>query len=73
MRRPAALITKNYSCPFPHCEKVYGTDVSLNLHMKIKHNSGTKTEREALALEIILAEEKGELIEPTIVFPPGYL
>lgn len=41
--------------------------------MKIKHNSGTKTEREALALEIILAEEKGELVEPTIVFPPGYL
>jgi hypothetical protein len=62
VRRPAAQIPKNYLCPFPHCEKSYGTDVSLNLHMKLKHNSGTKTERETIALEIIMAEDRGENI-----------
>lgn len=49
VRRPSAQIVKSYECPFPNCDKNYGTDVSLNLHMKLKHNSGTKTERETLA------------------------
>ena len=53
------MIVKSYECPFLNCNKNYGTDVSLNLHMKLKHNSGTKTERENLAREIILAEERG--------------
>lgn len=53
------MIDKSYRCPFKDCLKPYGSDVSLNLHMKIKHNSGTKTEREALAKEICLGEEKG--------------
>ena len=43
------MIDKTYKCPFGDCGKPYGSDVSLNLHMKLKHNSGTKTEREALA------------------------
>ena len=43
MRRTADLIDKKFICPFEKCAKDYGTDVSLNLHMKIKHNSGTKT------------------------------
>ena len=30
--------------------KLYGSDVSLNLHIKIKHNGGNKTEREKLAV-----------------------
>jgi len=41
--------------------------------MKIKHNSGTKTEREALAKEVCLAEEKGVNIQVDLNFPPGYL
>jgi hypothetical protein len=41
--------------------------------MKIKHNSGTKTEREALAKEICLAEDKGIKIKIDLNFPPGYL
>ena len=49
------MIEKTYKCPFPQCDKNYGSDVSLNLHMKLKHNSGTKTEREALAREVCLA------------------
>ena len=43
MRRTSDLIDKKFICPFDKCAKDYGTDVSLNLHMKIKHNSGTKT------------------------------
>lgn len=33
--------------------KLYGSDVSLNLHIKIKHNGGNKTEREKLAVILI--------------------
>ena len=41
--------------------------------MKLKHNSGTKSEREALAKEICLAEERGEKVDVYLTFPPGYL
>lgn len=43
VRRTSNMIEKSYECPFPNCDKNYGSDVSLNLHMKLKHNSGTKT------------------------------
>jgi hypothetical protein len=67
------MIEKTFRCPFIDCGKLYGSDVSLNLHMKLKHNSGTKTERETLAKEICLAEEKGYKVEISLNFPPGYL
>ena len=43
VRRTSNMIEKSYECPFPNCDKNYGSDVSLNLHMKLKQNSGTKT------------------------------
>ncbi len=43
MRRTSDMIEKTFRCPFTDCSKLYGSDVSLNLHMKLKHNSGTKT------------------------------
>ena len=43
IRRTSDMIEKTYQCPFDKCGRTYGSDVSLNLHMKIKHNSGTKT------------------------------
>ena len=67
------MIEKSYQCPFDRCSRTYGSDVSLNLHMKLKHNCGTKTERENLAKEICLAEEKGIKIKPPINFPPGFM
>lgn len=67
------MIEKVYECPFEKCTRTYGSDVSLNLHMKLKHHSGTKTERETLAKEICLAEEKGIRIKVDLNFPPGYL
>lgn len=49
MRRCANEIVKSFKCPYGGCEKVYGSEGSLNLHMKIKHNAGSKTEREKAA------------------------
>ena len=73
IRRTSDMIDKVFQCPFERCSRTYGSDVSLNLHMKLKHNSGTKTERENLAKEICLAEERGTKVKVTLNFPPGYL
>jgi len=61
-------------CPYEGCNKLYGSDVSLNLHIKLKHNGGNKTEREKLARSIFLAKINGEKVpEVTLNLPPGYL
>jgi len=49
IRRPTIEIEKNHICPYTECKKLYGSEVSLNLHIKLKHNGGTKTDREKLA------------------------
>eukprot|EP01015_Nassula_variabilis_P019166 TRINITY_DN3205_c0_g1_i2.p1 TRINITY_DN3205_c0_g1~~TRINITY_DN3205_c0_g1_i2.p1 ORF type:complete len:216 (+),score=3.77 TRINITY_DN3205_c0_g1_i2:213-860(+) len=73
-RRTAAQIQKNYTCPYQGCNKTYGTDVSLNLHIKLKHNGGNKTEREKIARQVYLAKIKGEDIpDVDINLPPGYV
>lgn len=49
--------------------KYYGSDVSLNLHIKIKHNGGNKTERERMAVKLtffIVIFKKKILIESII-------
>jgi hypothetical protein len=51
-RRLAIEIEKNFTCPYERCYKVYGSDVSLNLHIKLKHNGGNKTDREKLAVNM---------------------
>lgn len=53
-RRLAIDIEKNFTCPYENCHKIYGSDVSLNLHIKLKHNGGNKTDREKLAVIISL-------------------
>jgi hypothetical protein len=50
MRRTAAEIEREFICPYPECGKLYGSEGSLNLHIKIKHNGGNKTEREKMAV-----------------------
>ena len=40
----------NNKCPYSNCTKIYATEVSLNLHIKLKHQGGTKTEREKYAV-----------------------
>ena len=42
----------NYECTYAGCHKVYGSAVSMNLHIKMKHNGGTKKEREAYAVHL---------------------
>ena len=44
------FINHSFQCPYPNCGKYYATEVSLNLHIKIKHKGGNKTEREKYAV-----------------------
>ena len=62
-RRTAKEINRQYICPYKNCQKVYGSEGSLNLHIKIKHNGGNKTDREKLAKTIIMAHMKGHLCQ----------
>lgn len=34
-----------YACTYSNCTRTYRSSVSMNLHIKIKHNGGTKKER----------------------------
>ena len=43
---------KNFPCPYLNCYKNYATEVSLNLHIKIKHNGGNKSERDRAAVNL---------------------
>ena len=58
-RRCNNEIKKGYTCPYSTCGKNYGSEGSLNLHMKIKHQAGSKTEREKYAREIVLIIRSG--------------
>jgi uncharacterized Zn-finger protein len=48
-RRTSHEIKKEFVCPYENCDKFFGSEGSQNLHIKIKHNGGTKTERDRLA------------------------
>ncbi|KAL4436172.1 hypothetical protein ABPG74_018156 [Tetrahymena malaccensis] len=37
IRRQAKLIDRSYICPYESCKKSYGTEGSLNQHIKLKH------------------------------------
>lgn len=77
MRRTAKEINRSYICPYDQCQKVYGSEGSLNLHIKIKHNGGNKTDREKLAMSLVAAHLNGtmtnqiELVDLNL--PPGTL
>ena len=72
-RRTATEIMKEFVCPFDACDKFFGSEGSQNLHIKIKHNGGTKTERDKLATQIIqaYAESAKHLDDkdPNVVIP----
>ena len=65
-RRRAEDVEKTYSCPYDNCQKSYGTEVSLNLHIKLKHNGGTKTERQ----QLLRLKTAGKDVEARINLPP---
>jgi hypothetical protein len=52
-RRTAKEIQKNYMCPYTNCKKKYGSNVSLNLHIKRIHSGGNKSEREKYAVRLL--------------------
>jgi hypothetical protein len=60
LRRTAKEIDRSFICPYDTCRKFYGSEGSLNLHIKIKHNGGNKTEREKLAKSLVNAHITGE-------------
>lgn len=70
-RRTAKEIMKDYKCPYK-CGKLYGSEGSLNLHMKLKHAGGNKTDREKTAKSLVIAQFRGEkLPEITLNLPAG--
>jgi hypothetical protein len=52
-RRAAKDVPRNHACPYDSCFKVYGGEISLNLHIKTNHNGGTKTERVKIAVKFL--------------------
>ena len=74
-RRTAKEIERSFICPYQSCQKVYGSEGSLNLHIKIKHNGGNKTDREKLAKSLIVAHMKGAIYSVIdaidLNLPPG--
>jgi hypothetical protein len=72
-RRCANDIERKFKCPYHKCEKYYGSEGSLNLHIKIKHNGGNKTDREKIAKSIVFAKANGmnipEMLDVNL--PPG--
>jgi len=60
MRRCANEIEKTYQCPYAQCGKHYGSEGSLNLHLRLKHNAGSKTEREKTAKQLVMALQTGQ-------------
>jgi hypothetical protein len=41
---------KSFICEWDNCDRVYASCLALNLHIKTKHNGGTKKERDAYAV-----------------------
>lgn len=72
-RRCANDIERKFRCPYHKCEKFYGSEGSLNLHIKIKHNGGNKTDREKIAKSLVFAKANGMNLPDNLEvnLPPG--
>jgi hypothetical protein len=75
-RRCANDISREFRCPYGQCAKLYGSEGSLNLHIKIKHNGGNKTDREKIAKSLVYAKASGlslpkEMMMQNVNLPPG--
>ena len=76
-RRCANEIQRQLECPYAKCSKSYASEGSLNLHIKIKHNGGNKTDREKVAKSIVYAKANGIEISEDLTLqvnlPPGII
>ncbi len=41
-RKGKSMASNLYACSYSDCNRSYDSSVSLNLHIKLKHNGGTK-------------------------------
>ena len=78
LRRTASEIDRAFVCPYDGCGKYFGSEGSQNLHIKIKHNGGSKTDRERLAKNLAVAyannQMTNELIDAVeLNLPPGVI
>lgn len=78
LRRTAQEIDRTFICPYDGCGKFFGSEGSQNLHIKIKHNGGSKTDREKLAKNLVLAYANStmsnEIIDSVdLNLPPGVI
>jgi hypothetical protein len=44
-RRMENELEKTHGCPYSACKKEYASSLALNLHIRNKHNGGTKKDR----------------------------
>jgi hypothetical protein len=76
-RRRADEIARQLKCPYAQCNKFYASEGSLNLHIKLKHNGGNKTDREKIAKSIVFAKANGIELNKDIGIhfnlPPGLI
>ncbi len=77
-RRTANEIDRDFNCPYTECGRFYGSEGSLNLHIKIKHNGGSKTDREKLAKLLVKATVTNTMLDELkdgieLNLPPGTL
>lgn len=66
-RRCTDQISKDFPCPYEGCSKAYGAEGSLNLHIKLKHGGGNKTQRIKLARELLQKKPFEEFEEEDLV------
>jgi len=58
-RRTAAEVPRLFKCTYHRCEKEYGSEGSLKLHIKRKHGGDNKLETDKAAKAIALAMASG--------------
>ena len=54
-RRIDTELNRCYHCPYTPCGKEYASDFALNLHIKNKHNGGSKKDRDETAVFFFLS------------------
>jgi hypothetical protein len=51
-RRKEEELDKKYACCYENCKKEYASVLALNLHIKTRHQGGTRKQRDNLAVPL---------------------
>ncbi len=69
-RRKACEIDRKYACPHHNCDKRYGSEDSLNLHIRLKHKQwAAKAAQQSKGVDRIRSGEGDTLITITALRP----